>query len=37
MSSSTRTNELSWDYFENTVKYKEIALPHTEDVLRDIT
>jgi hypothetical protein len=29
--------ELSWDYFENTVKYKEIALLHTEDVLRDIT
>jgi hypothetical protein len=29
--------ELSWDYFENTVKCKEIALPHTEDVLRDIT
>ena len=28
--------ELSWDYFDNTVKYKELALPHTEDVIHDI-
>ncbi len=28
--------ELSWDYFTNTVTYKEIALPHTADVLRYI-
>ena len=28
--------ELSWNYFENTIKYKDLALPDTEDVLNDI-
>jgi len=28
--------ELGWDYFDNTVKYKELALPDTEDVIHDI-
>ena len=28
--------ELSWDYFDNTIKYKQLALPDTEDVLHDI-
>jgi hypothetical protein len=27
---------LSWDYFENTISYKELALPATEDVIHDI-
>jgi molecular chaperone GrpE (heat shock protein) len=29
--------ELTWDFFENTVSYKELVLPDTEDVLRDIS
>jgi len=29
--------DLSYDYFDNTVKCKEIALPATEDILQDIT
>lgn len=29
--------ELSWDYFTNTVRYKDLALPETEDVLQDIS
>jgi hypothetical protein len=27
---------LSWDYFENTIVYKELALPATKDVIQDI-
>lgn len=29
--------ELTWDFFENTVRYKELALPATEDILQDIS
>jgi len=28
--------ELSWDYFGNNIRFKELALPATEDVIHDI-
>ncbi len=29
--------ELTWDFFANTIHYKELALPETDDVLQDIS
>lgn len=29
--------ESTWDFFENTVLYKVLALPATEDILQDIS
>jgi len=29
--------ELAWDYFDNTIRYKELALPETEEVVNDLS